>query len=73
MKLISFNNNNNKSDKLTDDEISFFETNWLKKDSNGLYYMTDSKSMPGSVASISFKKMIEMVLVNFLLRLEWHK
>jgi hypothetical protein len=46
--------NKNKSDSLSDEEISFFENNWLKKDPNGLYYMYDKYQLESKM--IYFKK-----------------
>lgn len=46
--------NRNKSDSLSDDEINFFESNWLKKDSHWLYYTYDKYQLDWVM--IYFKK-----------------
>lgn len=44
----------NKSDSLNDDEINFFESKWLKKDPNWLYYIYDKYQLDSK--KIFFKK-----------------
>lgn len=44
----------NKSDSLNDDEINFFESKWLKKDPNWLYYTYDKYQLDSK--KIFFKK-----------------
>lgn len=46
--------NKNKSDSLNDDEINFFENNWLEKDPNWLYYIYDKYQLDSK--KIFFKK-----------------